>query len=192
MTRVKGRSAYTLVELMIVTVMTGLLVAAMGTVLLAGVRVWSRVTQVDRPESETVIAMLILERDLRNRISLHFAPFEGNEKAFSFATVNRVRTDELQEDRLELVTWRFDKKDSALIRSVQRVPSIAEEEPEDEILLFDLESAEFRYVGHQRVGSTGLSETVTSEAGVESIDIERLRLELDFGEGVLIERELDL
>ena len=179
---------YTLVELMVVTVMTGLMFAALGTVLMAGIRIWDSVARVHRPQADAFVARLIMERDIRSQTPLHMIPFEGDVESFSFAAVNRVRSGDQRFERIEHVRWWLDGDE--LYRSAQIYPD--ESEAREELLLSGVSEGRFEYVSRAADLATN---DVSRVDGVIDEALGRpdaVRVRLDFGDAGVVEREIGL
>lgn len=81
--RLKRGSAFTLIELLVVTgilaVMLGTIVACIG----GGIRVWDAAHRFDTTESDALLALRRLEKDVRGSFVFFDIPFEGRRDALA-------------------------------------------------------------------------------------------------------------
>ncbi len=71
-------AGFTLVELLVVTAILGLAMAAIGACLSGGIRVWDTARQFGRIESDVYLAMDRMSHDLRNSFPYYRIPFNGD------------------------------------------------------------------------------------------------------------------
>lgn len=81
-----GKSGFSLVELLVVTVLLGVLSLTLFSVFTSGIRIWQRVNR-NLAEEDLCIFLDKFSLDLRNSFKFASIPFKGNEYSLEFATL---------------------------------------------------------------------------------------------------------
>jgi prepilin-type N-terminal cleavage/methylation domain-containing protein len=85
---------FSLIELLVVTVILGLVISVIGACLASGIRVWDASRDFNTAEVEGVIAFQSMERDLVNQFPFYAIGFTGNPTEMSFVGLVQVHGDE--------------------------------------------------------------------------------------------------
>jgi len=86
---IRSRSGFTLLELLIVSLIMALLTGAIVACLAGGLRVWERARNFGEREGAALLFFAECEADLHNLHIFQAIPFEGTANAMSFATLVR-------------------------------------------------------------------------------------------------------
>ena len=78
------RYGFTLIELLIVVSIMAVVIGVIGACLSGGIRVWDSARVFNDLESNAFIAMDIMEKDIKNSLSIYRIGFEGEESSLSF------------------------------------------------------------------------------------------------------------
>jgi prepilin-type N-terminal cleavage/methylation domain-containing protein len=109
-----NRGAFTLIEVMVVLLILGVTIAVIGACLAAGIRVWDSARTFGAVESDALLAIEQIGRDLRNTFEFNDIPFEGDERAVAFPGI--VRTGAEGASRLGRIRYALDTAEHRLIR----------------------------------------------------------------------------
>jgi prepilin-type N-terminal cleavage/methylation domain-containing protein len=112
------RRAFTLAELLIVSVLLALISAAVFSTFRAGLSVWKYVQGTDGLQYARAIQFEKLNRDVRQSFFFKDIAFFGNNSTISFPAVIR--------SEINAVAYRFDEKRSMLMRDRCPLPDIIE------------------------------------------------------------------
>jgi prepilin-type N-terminal cleavage/methylation domain-containing protein len=138
----RGRStAFTLVELLVVTAILALVVSVIGACLSGGIRAWETAREFGSAEAQAAIGLRILERDIMNSFPFYAVPMTGSREEITFA--GPVRGGETMSERIGTVLYRYDRYRGTLERKTWTFPG---EEPQaGEIVVPVAASLVFRY-----------------------------------------------
>jgi prepilin-type N-terminal cleavage/methylation domain-containing protein len=79
-----GFLGFTLIELLIVISIMAVIIGVIGACLSGGIRVWDSARVFNDLESDAFIAMDIMEKDVKNSLSVYVVGFEGGKSEMSF------------------------------------------------------------------------------------------------------------
>jgi hypothetical protein len=102
------KRAFTLAELLVVSVLMALMCAAVFSTFRAGLSVWKYAQGNDSLQYARAIQFEKLNRDLRQAFDFSDIAFSGNNSTVSFSAVSR--------SEIIKVVYRFDEKSAALVR----------------------------------------------------------------------------
>ena len=136
--RRSGSFGFTLIELLIVVAIMVVIVSVIGACLSAGIRVWDSVRVFNDLESDAFIAMDIMEKDIKNSLSVYAIGFDGKHSAVSFPTY--ITTDNGRS--IGSVTYEYDESRRFLLR-IER--SWQEHDLREERLLENVDGVDFTY-----------------------------------------------
>ena len=146
---------FTLIELLIVVSIMVIIVGVIGACLSGGIRVWDSARVFDDLESEAFIAMDIMEKDIRNSLSVYSIGFEGKQSSVRFPAY--ITSDKGRS--IGSVTYEYDKSKHFLVRTEQL------EKHDDlvvEMMLDNVNALEFRYYQMSDSVWQNMGETVTN------------------------------
>lgn len=126
--RPEAASGFTLIELLVVGAILGVVATAIGLGLSAGLRVWENARAVQDEDGPTLLALSVLERDLRNSFPFYAVPFEGSPDSVSFPVrrvVSKAPKDTVLPEggRIGRVSYRYDASRRALVRREEGFPA---------------------------------------------------------------------
>jgi len=125
-------NGFTLIELLVVTAIIGLVIAAIGACLAGGIRAWDAARRFNRVESEALLGLRVVERDIANTFLFLGIPFRGgaDEVSFPILTTAPVGGGGSGEVRvLGTVRYRLDRAAEAVMREVSPYGT---DEPEED------------------------------------------------------------
>lgn len=114
---------FTLVELLVVTVICGVLVAAIVACLVGGIRAWDYVRRYGSTEIDAMIRLEAVQRDIANAFRFYGVSFSGDEGAFSFPGLVDVVGDGSGLFRPGTVKFFYDRQKGDFLRKVWVFPS---------------------------------------------------------------------
>lgn len=109
----RRRHGFTLVELLVVTLILGGVAAAIGACVAAGVRVLDSVQEFSRHEARAQLGLGLLERDVRNSFTFYAIPFEADDSALAFPGLVDAHD---ADRRIGTVSYEWDKGREAFVR----------------------------------------------------------------------------
>jgi prepilin-type N-terminal cleavage/methylation domain-containing protein len=162
------RAGFTLMEVMVVTLILGVLLGVIAAALSGGIRVLEAAVQFNRQEADLVLALARFEKDVRNSFALDAIGFSGGPDRLSFPALGYEyapgeTNQTLAVPRLIRVTHRFDPVAGAWTRSESEYEggdSFGREAGQK--LASDLRSVRWRYYENRRKQPRGWSESWTS------------------------------
>lgn len=110
------RRGFTLVEILLVSVILGCVGAGLGGVLVSGLRLWSRITSSSGVQDMFRIDLEVVARDIRQAQPVPEIGMEGDRSHFIFAMV--------RDGQVVRVTYEVNRSEGALIRRVERLADI--------------------------------------------------------------------
>ncbi len=111
--KTKLKKSFTLIELLLVTVLLSVVSLAMYAVFNNGIKIWQRVNR-QLPQEEAVIFLDKFSRDLRNSFKFSTISFSGKETELGFATL--LNSQRLQKTTVGRVTYSYDPQAQVLNR----------------------------------------------------------------------------
>ncbi len=152
-----ARRGFTLLELLV----AGALIAVAATVVAgafaAGFRVWQRASQQGGPYEEAVIALELIQKDVRNSQPFRLVPFRGTESGLEIPSVVTAPGRDSQASQMGSIRYEFSATSRELVR-VTRLFSVPQGESEvREALLSKVESVRFSYADRGPDGKGALS-----------------------------------
>ncbi|MCE9613170.1 MAG: prepilin-type N-terminal cleavage/methylation domain-containing protein [Lentisphaerae bacterium] len=109
-----GPHAFTLIELLVVTLLMGIVITAIGACLGAGLRVWDAAQHFGTAESDGLVAMDVVCRELRNTVAMQKNPFLGEEAQVTMAGL--VKEQETGRSGLGTIRYSLDSSRRVLVR----------------------------------------------------------------------------
>ena len=173
------RSGFTLVELLVVTAILGVAVAAVAATLAGGIRAWDTARTFSAVELRSLAGLRIFQKDLMNAFPFYAVNFAGSPDRMSFASLVNVASGMDQPGRrIGTVTYGFDPGRAALIRRQQPFPGAgpATEQPEE--IVGGLQHARFFYAAADSQAEQEWQENWTDATNYPA----GIRIELVFGE----------
>lgn len=146
------RSAFTLIELLIVTAILGVVIGAIGACLAGGINVWDSARTFNVLERDALIGLATVEKDLMNALPIHAIGFEGMPDSVKFPALLH----DMDGIKVGSVEWSFDDLGEALVR---RERSSDGADIRTEKLVEQVESVEMTYFSLEKrgEGSTGMT-----------------------------------
>jgi type II secretory pathway component PulJ len=135
------------IELLIVTSILALVIGAVGACLISGLRVWEIAADFNTVESEALIGLEMMEKDLMNSYVFHGIAFDGRSAQVSFPG-STCESEDIGQSATECrkigtVRYLFNEKEKRLSRKVWAYPSL---EPEGlETVVKNLDGLELSY-----------------------------------------------
>ena len=162
------RAGFTLMEVMVVTLILGVLLGVIAAALSGGIRVLEAAEQFNRQEADLVLALARFEKDVRNSFALDDIGFSGRKDTLSFPAVGYESAEGKTNQAIAVpclvrVTHRFDPASRAWIRS-EEVYEGGDSFRRDvgQKLATDLRSVQWRYYENRKKHPKGWSESWTS------------------------------
>jgi prepilin-type N-terminal cleavage/methylation domain-containing protein len=172
------RKAFTLIELLIVTALLGMTIAAIAGAFSGGLRAWDAARTFGRAETEGVVALRMVRRDLMNTFPFYAVPFAGQARAMSFPCVLGAPADRPRAGAPGTVEYAFDPARKELLR--RRTSLLEQGAPESgwEQIAEGVRSAEFRYASFAGAGGvSGWAERWDDKTNHPSAVLVRLTVE---------------
>jgi prepilin-type N-terminal cleavage/methylation domain-containing protein len=161
--RTRRRGGFTLIEILVVTAIVGLVVAAVASCITAGLRVWEAAQSINIVERESYVAFETVKRDLMNSFPVHGVRFEGNSGGVAFPGALKVKAADLKgwEERVGRVEYSFDPQRKVLVRKEQGFPYQGQPLLSSEIVAGNVMGLRFQYMGMAGSGQGAWMETWT-------------------------------
>ncbi|MBN2301056.1 MAG: type II secretion system protein [Lentisphaerae bacterium] len=165
------KRAFTLIELIVVTAILAVVMAALGSCLAGGIRAWDAVKKFNSGELETVLGLAMLGKDVCNTMRFHDIPFEGDSGWMSFPAILRKSSDELNRNNssemvvsLGTVKYYVDPNMRALVRKQWFYPYHEPTYMSGEIIASDVKTVALKYfrLPHQTGEDNGNMHTPSS------------------------------
>ena len=178
-------SAFTLVELLVVILIT----ATIGSVVIAGfmggMRAYNRVHDFGQNETDVYIAFEMLERDLNNVVRLRGVPFEGDSTIMQFAALKVIPAADDTKGDISIIRYWYSPQ-SGVIRSASELGEDTVSSTDEESITSRRLSMQFAYSGMGDGGESGWSDIWQS--GSNFPQQVRMRFEIDGDGGKSLER----
>ena len=131
MWRAVNKKGFTLVELLVVTSILGMIILAISSTFAGGLNVYKRVQNYSGAQTDALVSLEKIEKDLRNLFSFSGIGFTGNAEKVAFpGLIKEFDSAENQNITLGRISYYFDKKAGALIKEEQNYhQAISEETP---------------------------------------------------------------
>jgi len=179
-------TAFTLIELLIITAILSVVIGVIGACLAGGIRVWDSARSFARVEKDAAYGLSILERDVANALPLPNLGFEGSETKMRFPI--RIVAD--GQPAMGDVIYAYDASAGALVRSVEPYRT-GKDSRGPERLLTGVETAAFRYAALRKGDGGGrawqsMGQSTTNFPG-------RIEIEMDLVDGeqrMVVRREM--
>ncbi len=167
MMKTTRRSAFSLIELVVVLLIMGTVGSVVVACFMGGVRAYERARDFGRGEADACLAFERLERDLRNAVVVPGIQFEGNLSGMKFATVttapDALRSDEIAVDLVQY----SERVGDGVIRMAQILgESPTQLDMGDSILPVDTAMRLAYYGGGEGQRGAGWSDTWQSESNL--------------------------
>lgn len=133
-------SGFSLIELLIVTAILGVVIAAIAGSLLGGIRVYDVARSFNQGEGEAALAMEIIQNDLANAFDFFDLSFVGRGDSLVFPTV--VEDPNGGGRAIAQVSYVVDDREKILLRKIEPYP---DGEEHAEALLNRIETLELSY-----------------------------------------------
>jgi prepilin-type N-terminal cleavage/methylation domain-containing protein len=114
--RLRRAPGFTLIELLVVTLLMGLVITAIGACLGGGLRVWDAAQRFGTAESDGLVALETMCRDLRSTFTFAAIPFQCSETELTLAGL--VHDPESGRVGLGTIHYRCDGARRVLIREI--------------------------------------------------------------------------
>ena len=148
--QVRENTAFTLIELLIVTAILSVVIGVIAACLAGGIRVWDSARSFARLEKDTAYALRIVERDVANALPLPNLGFEGSETEMRFPL--RIAADGAP--AMGDVVYAYDPLAGTLVRRLEPYRE-GKDSRLPERLLTGVAAAAFRYSALQRSDGGG-------------------------------------
>lgn len=140
------RTAFTLVELLVVAAILGVVTATVAACLGGGIRAWDAARTFRAVEGDMLLGVGIIEKDLRNAVPFHGIPFRGDGIEMSFAGLVRGQGAAAgQMARLGTVKYMADSTGGAILRKSWPYPGDESDAGQPETVMDGLEGVQFLY-----------------------------------------------
>jgi len=113
-----ARAAFTLIEMLLVSILFSVIGVVIASSFLSGMRIWDRVRNADYTKNDTLLSLEIIAKDFRQAIDTSFIDFEGAQDTATIATIHN--------DSIVRVTYLYDVTDSALIKYTSTLVDIVD------------------------------------------------------------------
>lgn len=140
---------FTLVELLITTLLMTLVAGTLVAVLGAGLRVWKRTTMYGIQEQNALIAYEQFRKDLHTVVSFSNIPFEGGYDEFSFASIGKFGGNAGLPREIGQTHYYLDRHANRLCRSFLPYRSLKQQRNQEpcQVIFHDVQRIRFRYLG---------------------------------------------
>ena len=151
-------TGFSLIELLVVTAILGIVIAAIAGSLAGGINVWDAAQDFNKGEAEAALALAEIEQDLVNAFDFFDLSFAGREDRVAFPCV--VEDADSESRAVGHITYSIDDGEGGLLRTVEPYPRGQER---TEVLVNRVE--EFKLTYYNLVKEKGVGH-VWQDAGV--------------------------
>jgi prepilin-type N-terminal cleavage/methylation domain-containing protein len=153
----KGRRAcgFTLVELIVVAAIFGVVITAVASCLIAGVRTWDYARKYSGVESEAMLKLETVHRDVANSFRFHAIAFSGGASEVAFPGFVDVDVDGAGEPWIGTIKYYFDPMKKALFRKAWVYPESEPLDDKAERILAGVEALVISYYSMPVAGDNG-------------------------------------
>lgn len=120
-------TGFTLVEILIVASVMAIVMLAIYSSFISGLRLWQRSQNLSQIQRKVIIGLEKLSSQVRQGIDFPDIGFNGTKTKFSFPLIIREKDEDRVKEEIVKVTFEFDAEDKSLIRSVERYQDILSE-----------------------------------------------------------------
>jgi len=145
-----NRRGFSLIELLVVTAILGVVIAAIAGSLAGGIKVWDAARNFNEGEAAAALALAELERDLVNSFDFFDLSFSGHKDGMAFPGV--VSDPEHGHMAVGLVSFAVDERTGRLLKKVQPYKAGREY---SEVLADGIEAFEIAYYNMATVQGSG-------------------------------------
>jgi prepilin-type N-terminal cleavage/methylation domain-containing protein len=115
--------AFTFIELLIVTVILGIVTAVLVACVAGGIRVWESARRFDTVENEAMLGLASVQKDVMNAFAFYAAPFRGGPRQMRFASLVETPAESGEtETRIATVDYSMDVGAGRLTRLARVFP----------------------------------------------------------------------
>ena len=137
--------AFTLVELLIVSVILGVVITAVTSCLMAGVRTWDYARKYGSVESDAMIKLEAVHRDIANTYRLYSIPFCGGVRDVAFPGLVNVAGEDGETPRIGTIKYLYDARKKMVFRKSWTFPGSEPLDGEAERVLTGVSDMNFGY-----------------------------------------------
>ncbi|MCK4994241.1 MAG: prepilin-type N-terminal cleavage/methylation domain-containing protein [Candidatus Omnitrophica bacterium] len=120
----RALKGFTLVEMIMVITIFSIIGVSIAVSFLSGMKIWDRARNVDLRQSDLLLSLEIIAKELRQSVSTSFVSFEGTAQEVSFATLSGAS--------ILKVSYNFDSARKVLLRQQMSLADIIKEQNEGE------------------------------------------------------------
>jgi len=107
---------FTLVELLVVSLILGLVVSAITFCLIGGIRTWEKVSKYGTVEVDALVKLETVHREIANTFRFYTIPLSGGAREISFPGLVETVSREITEPRIGTIKYFFDPVKKELLR----------------------------------------------------------------------------
>lgn len=148
---------FTLIEILVVTAIVGLVVAAVAACISAGLRVWESAQTMNNVERESHFALETIKKDLMNSFPFYGLPFDGAADKAGFPGAVRVNAGMAGggglEEKIGRIEYGLDGEKKAFLRKEQVFPLTARQEVSQTVVAEGVVKLRFQYMDLPGQGS---------------------------------------
>jgi type II secretory pathway pseudopilin PulG len=179
------KSAFSLIELLIVILITATIGSVIMACFMGGMRAYQRVDEFSRNEADVYIAFEMFERDLKNLAVVPDIPFDGDSTIMQFPALSEIPGSDDGDSGISRVRYVYTRH-SGVVRSVEKMGDESGVGADgDSITSADIEAV-FSYGGAGDGGDAGWSDTWSG--GSNFPDRVRIQFQVDGEDGDMLER----
>jgi type II secretory pathway pseudopilin PulG len=168
------KSAFSLVELLIVILITATIGSVIMACFMGGMRAYQRVDEFSRNEADIYIAFEMIERDLNNLVTVPDIPFDGDGTIMQFPALDVIPSGEDDDSGISRIRYVYTRY-GGVMRSIEKQGDGGGGDG-DSITGPDIE-AFFSYSGSGGSSESGWSDSWTGESNFPS----RVRIRFQVG-----------
>lgn len=140
------RRGFTLLEVLVVVAILGIVIAAIGACLAAGMRVWDSAHKYAESEPQVAVALAILERDVINTFPFYSGSFSGTADSVTMPALMRSGNEgEVDVRRIGTVRYSWVRDRGEVMRKAWVYPLPEPSDSVGEVLARSVQRVRFRY-----------------------------------------------